>query len=135
MKYILNGWPISSKNLSAKIKPYYAFRDELVIEDGIIVKQQQVVIPKSLQKEYIIELHQRHPEKDATKARALDTVYWTGINEDIEKMIASCTVCNRHKPRQQKEMHELESSKWGTKCSVFHALFIQCNQPKSCLGI
>ena len=39
MNYILNGWPISGKNLSAKVKPYYAFRDELVIEDGIIVKQ------------------------------------------------------------------------------------------------
>ena len=96
MKYILSGWPIDGKNLSAKIKLYYAFRDELVIEDGIIVKQQRVVIPKSLQKEYLIELHRGHPGKDATKARALDTVYWTGINEDIEKMIASCTACNRH---------------------------------------
>ena len=100
MKYILNGLPINGKNLSAKVKPYYAFRDELVIEDGIIVKQQRVVIPKSLQKEYLIELHRGHPGKDATKARALDTVYWTGINEDSEKMIASCTACNRHKPRQ-----------------------------------
>ena len=30
--------------------------------------------------------------------------------EDTEKMIASCTACNRHKPRQQKEpmmMHEI----------------------------
>ena len=75
MKYILNGWPISGKNLSAKVNPYYAFRDELVIEDGIIVKQQRVVIPKSLQKEYLIELHRGHPGKDATKARALDTIY------------------------------------------------------------
>ena len=72
MKYILNGWPISGKNLSAKVKPYYGFRDEIAIEDGIIVKQQRVVIPKSLQKEYLIELHRGHPRKDATKGRALD---------------------------------------------------------------
>ena len=110
MKYILSGWPSSGKNLSAKSKPYYAFRDELAIVDGIIVKQQRVVIPKSLQKEYLDELHRGHPCKHATKARALDTVYWTGINEDIEKMTARCTACNKHKPRQQKEpmmMHEI----------------------------
>ena len=83
MKYILNGWPVSAKNFTAKIKPYCDFHDELVIVDGIIVKQQRVVISKNLQKEYRIELHRGHPGKDVTKGRALDTVYWFGINEDI----------------------------------------------------
>ena len=71
-----------------------------------------MVIPKSLQKEYLDEIHRGHPGKHATKARALDTVYWTGINEDIEKMTARCTACNKHKLRQQKEpmmMHEIST--------------------------
>jgi hypothetical protein len=109
-KNILNGWPENSNRLPQKLKPYFAFRDELTIENGIILKSHRVLIPQSLRKEYLKELHLGHPGVDATKARAKDTVFWIGIQEDIEKLTANCESCNTNKPRQQKEpmkMHEI----------------------------
>jgi hypothetical protein len=107
-KHIINGWPENSKDLPPSIRPYFAFRDELTIQDGIILKSRRVLIPQSLQKEYLKELHLGHPGVEATKSRAKDTVFWLGIQEDIENLTASCQSCNINKPRQQKEPMKMQ---------------------------
>lgn len=109
-KFIMQGWPENSQEVPAIIRQYYAFRDVLTIQDNIILKQNRVLIPAHLQKEYLAELHRGHPGTEATKERAKDTVFWIGIEKDIENMTASCTTCNMHKPKQQKEpmkMHDI----------------------------
>ena len=100
---ILKGWPENSKGVPQEIKQYYAFRDELAIQDGLIMKGQRIIIPTALQQEYLQELHLGHPGLEATKARAKETVYWDGMNGKIEETVASCKACNALKPKQQKE--------------------------------
>lgn len=103
MKYIKDGWPDNSKDVPSRIRPYFAFRDELTIQDGMIIKQNRVVIPESLQKEYLHELHRGHPGTEATKARGKDTVFWIGMSKDIDNMTRSCSPCNMFHTKQQKE--------------------------------
>ena len=107
LQYILQGWPESGKQVSQHIKPFYAFRDELTLQDGLIMKGQRIVIPHSLQKEYLEVLHQGHPGIETSKNRAKETVFWSGMNDDIEKTVRSCEPCNRLMPKQQKEPMEL----------------------------
>ena len=100
---IVNGWPKQYKKVPKLIQDYYAFREELVIQDELIVKGQRIVVPVKLQSEYLQELHQGHSGVEATKARARETVYWPQIAEDIAKKVSSCSPCNELKHKQQKE--------------------------------
>ena len=44
--FIIAGWP-DTKELNADLRPYWSYRDELVVIDGIIVKGGHIVIPNS----------------------------------------------------------------------------------------
>ena len=47
---IIDGWPSEKQQLAGDMKPYWDFRDELAVYDGIVFKGERIVIPKSLQK-------------------------------------------------------------------------------------
>ena len=42
---ITQGWPITLKEVSSVLQPYWTFREELMIEDGIVLKGTQIVVP------------------------------------------------------------------------------------------
>ena len=69
--------------------------------DGIIKNGTHIVIPKSLQAEYLKCLHAGHFGTSKCHARAKSTVYWPGIDRDITNLIGSCDVCRevQHTPR------------------------------------
>lgn len=52
------------------------------------MKCERVIIPASLQQEYLKELYKEHQGMEATKHRAHETVYWPDINTDIEEATA-----------------------------------------------
>jgi len=94
--FISNGWP-------AEAQPYFPIRDELIVDHGVILKGLRVVVPQTLRKEYLRQLHKGHPGMDATKRRARETVYWPSLMLDIDSDVASCQPCNSARPHQQKE--------------------------------
>ena len=42
---ILTGWPTDKKSLPAVLNPYYSYRDELSVYDGLIFRGERLVIP------------------------------------------------------------------------------------------
>ena len=68
--FISNGWPAKSKSVPPEVQPYFPIRDELIVDDGVILKGLRVVVPQTLRKEYLRQLHKGHPGIDATKRRA-----------------------------------------------------------------
>ncbi|CAB3981308.1 Hypothetical predicted protein [Paramuricea clavata] len=60
--FIQSGWPGSSKDLSPTITPYFHLRDELTTQEGLVFRGERVVIPKSLRKQVLNELHAAHQE-------------------------------------------------------------------------
>ena len=121
---IINGWRDKFKSVALELRPYYNIRDELSIDDGVIVRGHRVVVPESLQELYIDLLHTGHPNAEATKRRAIDTVYWPEISADIERRVSECSVCNSCRHKQRKEpmlMREIPSRPWEIVASdLFH---------------
>ena len=63
------GWPSDIKGVPALIKPYWAFRDEISIDNRLIMKQHRIIIPKALQNEILLKLTcftPRHRENKIT---------------------------------------------------------------------
>jgi len=91
-------------------------RDELTVDHGVILKGQRVVVPQTLRKEYLIQLHKGHPGMDAAKMRTRETVYWPSLMLEIGSDVASCQPCNSAPPHQQRErllIHPITDLPWS----------------------
>lgn len=112
---IIQGWPDTIQEIPEAIRSFWSFRDELSVEDGIILKGDRVVIPQSLQQETMRQLHAAHQGVEKTRLRARASVYWQGISKDIEKLTSQCPICQEHQKNQVPETlnpHEIPTQPW-----------------------
>ena len=70
------GWPSDIKGVPALIKPYWAFRDEISVDNGLMMKRHRILIPKALQNVILLKLHASHQGTEKTKLRARSAFYW-----------------------------------------------------------
>ena len=49
INYSVTGWPINNKDIPSEVKPFFTCEDEITIGNKIILKGNQIVIPKELQ--------------------------------------------------------------------------------------
>ena len=97
-KYMVQkGWPSTIKEFPNEIQPYWTFREELTIEDGLILKG------------------------------AKETVYWPGLNDQLEKLVLNCQLCLKYlqsKCKQTPRMsigQEMPSFPWAKIATdIFH---------------
>ena len=80
LKVIADGWPDRQRDLHPQLR---AFCDELVADDGIVLKGNQIVMPASLHAEILAKLHEYHQGIEKTRLRARSCVFWNGTNQDI----------------------------------------------------
>ena len=114
-EYIFQGFPEKVSDLPTEIRPYFAFRDELAIESGVIFKGKQVLIPETMQNEILKQLHVAHQGIEKTRKLARESVYWLNISKHIETMCKTCETCQKYQNANQKEpliAHEVPSKKW-----------------------
>jgi transposase InsO family protein len=96
-------WPQNRWQVDPDLKPYFDFRDEITIIDGIVFKNERVVIPKGMQKEMLQIIHESHLGMVRCKQLARDIMYWSGMNKQIEDTVSRCAVCQSRRNQQQKE--------------------------------
>ena len=87
------GWPQSRKYYPKQLLEFWNFRQEISEEDGILYKNHRLIVPHSKRLETLKVLYLGHYAVDKMQLRALETVYWPGINKDILKQYQSCKTC------------------------------------------
>ena len=61
LKYtIQQGWPSSIRDLPSQIQPFWTLREELTIEDGLILNGTRIVIPSKKQDTILKLIHEGH---------------------------------------------------------------------------
>ncbi|XP_063607727.1 uncharacterized protein LOC134782233 [Penaeus indicus] len=116
---IIQGWPEKMKDLPRMLQPYWSFRDELSIEDGLVIKGSRIIIPVSMLNLVLDPIHVGHQGITKCQLRAKDCVYWTSINRDIEDIVQQET--SRSQTKETLIPHELPTRPWqyvGT--DLFH---------------
>ena len=112
---VLKGWPNEKTGLPAVLAPYYSFRDELTVQDGLIFRGERLVIPKDVRSKMKKELHSSHICINGCLRRARECMFWPGMNAYKKEYIAQCETCKQYKPKQQKETlmsHEIAERPW-----------------------
>ena len=117
------GWPDTLEEVPWRVKDYFHFRDELAVQDGLILKGERLVIPLSMREEVKQKLHQSHLGIQSCLRRGREVVYWPKMGKDIEDFISNCNVCKSYQPNQQKEpmiSHEIPTRPWEkVGCDLF----------------
>ena len=111
-----NGWPSKLLNVPEKVKPYFTYRGELAVLDGIIYRGSRIVVPQSSRPHILAKLHVSHQGVAATLRRARAAVFWPDMANDIRTHIEKCVKCALDAPLQQKEQlynHDIPSRVWS----------------------
>ena len=72
---IMQGWPSSIKQVPPVLQPYWMFREELTIEDGLILKGTKIVLPTKKHEPILKLIHEGHLGLNKCKMQAKETVY------------------------------------------------------------
>ena len=89
--------------MERNLLPYFAHRNQLAVEDGLVLKDNRIVVPAQGRKRVLQQLHQAHLGVEATKRRAAQLYFWPGITSDIWNVVMSCPECARLSPTQPRE--------------------------------
>ena len=83
LKHIIqHRWPKTVKEVPQEIQKYWTFREELTIEDGLILKGMCIVIPEEMREGILKQIHEGHLGFNKCQMRAKETVYWPGLNDN-----------------------------------------------------
>ena len=77
-----------------QLRAFWPLRDELVADDGIVLKGNQIVMPASLHAQTLAKLHESHQGIHMTRLHARSCVLWNGI-EDVMHKCATCQPLQR----------------------------------------
>lgn len=112
---VLKGWPKTKDEVDQTIKHYWNFRDEISYIDGLLLKGEKVIIPKSMQKLVTEKIHKSHMGIQKCISRARDVFYWSGMVSQIKDIVSQCAICNEFRNAQSKEPmkpHEMPNRPW-----------------------
>jgi hypothetical protein len=93
----------TSINLLRHLQQFFQNRDELIHHNGLIFKEQRIVIPENLRGDIIQRLHHSHCGMEATLRLAQETVYWPNITDHIRNKIGNCHICISNSVSKRKE--------------------------------
>ena len=99
---IFKGWPEDRKQCPQELWDSWTFRCDLVIEDGLILKGDRIIIAKTLRSQAFEDIHTSHQGESKCLLLVRESVFWPGITNDIKQLVKDCDICNKYQAEQPK---------------------------------
>ena len=103
IQQIKSGWRSERSSVPPELIPYYPYRDELSVSNGMIYKLHDILIPPNLQAQTLKTLHQSHQGMEKTKRLARECIFWPGMSSQIDHLVSKCTICMQQKNKNSRE--------------------------------
>ena len=103
LKIITAGWPDNKSQLPQSLHPFWTYRDELTVQDGIIYKGTKVLIPQAERKSILQKAHTAHLGAESNIRLCKDIIFWPGMKFDIRDSCRSCGKCAQYQTQNSKE--------------------------------
>ena len=94
------GLPEERADWPDNLKEFYTVRDKITVQDQVIICGERVYIPSELRPQVLEILHSSHSGVSSMSARASESVWWPGIQADIERTRLECKSCDISAPSQ-----------------------------------
>ena len=102
---VFRGWPNLRKQCPRELWDYWNFRCDLVIDDGLVLKGDRIIIPQSLKKKVLEAIHIGHQGETKCLLLARNPFFfWPGIPNDVRiygtwcKSVKHVQDINQHLP-------------------------------------
>ena len=95
LRCIKGGWPSQA---TPRLQVYWLKRFELSLLDDCILWGNRVLVPEAGRQDVLSELHGGHPGSSRMKTLARMFVWWPNIDQDIEKLVNTCSQCQQVRP-------------------------------------
>ncbi|XP_064486026.1 uncharacterized protein K02A2.6-like [Ornithodoros turicata] len=92
LKFIQQGWP-SRNTMSQNLSAFGQVKDELSEVDGLLLRQDRIVVPPSLRPKVIALAHESHLGIVRTKQRIRQYYWWPAMDADVESSVRNCLIC------------------------------------------
>ena len=92
-QYTWKGWPATVTD--KQLHPYSSKRDELSLEDEILLWGSRVVVPPQARDTVMEEAHSAHIGIARMKSLTRQFVWWTKIDSNLEAKVRNCSVCQK----------------------------------------
>lgn len=73
------GWPDCKEEVPIEVRDYFNFREELILQNGILFEGDRVVIPFGMRDELKKKLHASHFGVRVYLIRTHEASYWPGM--------------------------------------------------------
>ena len=86
-EHVIKGWSDNKDEIPQDMRTYWTFSDSIEVIHGVILKGRQVVMPETLQRQALEQLHANHMAIQKTKLLTCQPIYWTDMSNDMENNI------------------------------------------------
>ena len=86
------GWTKRSK-VRTDLLSYWPMRAEFAVHNGLLFKGTSLVIPAVLHRDILSRLYEAHQGIVKCRERARNTVWWLGINKQLDEVVRNCRLC------------------------------------------
>jgi hypothetical protein len=100
---VKNGWPTSKRPCSNDLSPFYEKRSELIVDNGLVFARERLVVPTSMRKEMLTQIHRSHIGIEGCLWRAREVLYWPLMNAEVKGLVSKRPTCQAHQPAQCRE--------------------------------
>ena len=114
--YINMGWPSNRRNILKEIHMFWNYREDLSMENGLITKGPRLLIPPTLWKKILEQIHDGHQGIEKCMLKAREAVFWPGISSDIHETVEKCGICqsNSKSSKPVGNVSEVPPHAWHT---------------------
>ncbi|UYV67911.1 K02A2.6-like [Cordylochernes scorpioides] len=95
---IIQGWPDQRSLVPLSCRRYWNIKDELPIHEDLVLKGTKIIIPESIKKQVLMQIHEGHR-----------------MSKDISDMVKNCKTCiatQRDKQKQPLMLKEIPELPW-----------------------
>lgn len=94
---------------------YQAFDKELGVREGIVVRDERIVLPATLRRRALEIEHRGHPGVVSMRRRLRERVWWPCMDNDVGNMVQECAGCaavSRQHPPEPMLRKEIPDRAW-----------------------
>ena len=100
---VKNGWPTTKRPCSNGLSPFYEKRSQLIVDNGLVFARERLVVPTSMKKEMLTQIHRSHIGIEGCLWRAREVLYWPLMNAEVKGLVSKRPTCQAHQPAQCRE--------------------------------
>ena len=103
LRTIREGFPEDRNMLPEALSEFWNMRTDLYTVDSLVFLQGRVLIPKSVRRTLIDQLHLGHQGVNSMKSNARQRFFWPGMSSQLQNRRDQCRRCNEIAPTNHRE--------------------------------